>query len=91
MLSEKATYVGSPESKALKDVRGSLTIIDNDDECRDDSPSNSVAEHLLSLSQPRLFHFSDIYSIDHDALFEPAPEDPPTEKPMLKAALQAKA
>jgi len=60
-----------------------------DTESRDDK-SNVVPEHLLGLSQPNLFHSSDIHSIDNEDLFESLPGDP-IERPILKAALEAKA
>jgi hypothetical protein len=60
-----------------------------DTESRDDK-SNVVPEHLLGLSQPNLFHSSDIHSIDNEDLFESLPGDP-IDRPILKAALEAKA
>jgi len=60
-----------------------------DSESRDDT-SNVVPEHLLHLSQPNLFHSSDVHSIDNDELFESLTEEP-TERPILRAALEAKA
>ena len=61
-----------------------------DNESRDDA-SHDVPEHLLGLSQPYLFHSSDIHSIDDDGLFESLSGDEPIERPILKAALEAKA
>ncbi|MGK3744917.1 MAG: hypothetical protein ACI90V_011778, partial [Bacillariaceae sp.] len=76
----------------LRYVHSNSEISDSwkSDESRDDK-SNVVPEHLLSLSQPRLYHPSDIHSIDDDDLFESLPEDPPPDRPLLRAALQAKA
>lgn len=59
-------------------------------ESRDDT-SNVVPEHLLGLSQPYLFHSSDLHSIDNDELFESLTEEQLIERPILKAALEAKA
>ena len=60
-------------------------------ESRDDT-SNVVPEHLLGLSQPHLFHSSDLHSIDNEDLFESkTEEEDPPERPLVKAALEAKA
>ncbi len=62
-----------------------------DSESRDDI-SNVVPEHLLGLSQPYLFHSSDLHSIDNEDLFESkTDEQDPPERPLVKAALEAKA
>lgn len=62
-----------------------------DSESRDDR-SNIVPEHLLGLSQPYLFHSSDNHSIDNEDLFESkTEEEEPPERPLVKAALEAKA
>lgn len=62
-----------------------------DSESRDDK-SNIVPEHLLGLSQPYIFHSSDNHSIDNEDLFESkTEEDEPRERPLVKAALEAKA
>jgi len=84
-------------AKSLSDLKfmylnstSSTSLSLKDNESRDDT-SNVVPEHLLSISQPNLFHSTDSHSIDDDDLFESLPEDPRTDRPILNAALEAKA
>ena len=91
-LLEAALKAKTKSESYLKYIHSNSEMSDSweNDESREEK-SNVVPEHLLSLSQPRLYHPSDIHSIDDDDLFESLPEDPPPGRPLLRAALQAKA
>lgn len=82
-------------AKSISDLKfmhlHSITFTSSNDSESLDDQSNCVPEHLLHLSQPNLFDSSDAHSIDNDALFESLPEEQPIERPILKAALEAKA